>query len=42
LKEGSEAFTKELARLRSAAQQAAPEGPRIELPALGETNAGSA
>jgi len=35
LKEGSEAFDKELARLK-AAQPAAPEAPRIALPALGE------
>jgi len=40
LKEGSEAFEKELERIRSAQQQAAPEGPQIELPALGEENAG--
>lgn len=35
LKEGSEAFDKELARLK-AAQPTAPEAPRIALPALGE------
>lgn len=46
MKEGSEAFNKELARLKGAqeeARQAAPEAPRIELPALGEEqNVGSA
>ena len=38
LKEGSEAFTKELERLR-AAQPAAPEAPVVELPGLEATNA---
>lgn len=38
LKEGSEAFTKELERLK-AAQPPAPEAPRIALPALGAENA---
>ena len=39
LKEGSEAFTKELERLR-AAQPAAPEAPVVELPSLEAMNAG--
>ncbi len=39
LKEGSEAFTKELERLR-AAQPAAPEAPVVELPGLEAMNAG--
>ena len=38
LKEGSEAFTKELERLK-AAQPPTPEAPRIALPALGAENA---
>ena len=38
LKEGSDAFTKELERLR-AAQPAAPEAPVVELPGLEATNA---
>lgn len=35
LKEGSDAFNKELERIRGQ-QQAAPDGPQIELPALGD------
>jgi hypothetical protein len=36
LKEGSEAFDKELALLKNAEQQATPQSPTIELPPIGE------